>query len=786
VSGGAGDERDHAARDVPERARPSWTRRVRLGAVAVLLGAYAVPLFAPPGATPPAPVLPDATLAERLFPGVPSAWVLVRLACLAAGAVLAAAGAPRLLAGRAGGPDAGASWSPRRLGALRWVAVVAGLQAVAALFAAHFDRSMQLAFIACLFLPTLLVLALERPALPRPSGGTTTLGLRVMVLAVMASWTLLWVPIAWRSSWMANFADGNGTFEMLLRMNRPEYNLLTHTVIHGQTGLYAVVDGAGWLGAFGREITVAWVQGVHIVGALVAGAVTGLAASRLVGPSAAPVATAALLFSPIAMLETLFMGPNFLGQLLAAAMVVLLLSIHERRCATAMAAIGPIAGMAGTFPHMALVAYPSLALAVFLGRRGRLPLAARAVGVFGFAAVVMPGLPAMLQIEENLSFYNLQGVEWTSLEARTFGLIEPDLGKTQMMSGAPAPFDALAGALLSPFATPRTPMRVLGDAMYDPLAAALIAVGLAGCLRRPTRRALALVALLLLSVLAAGITIYDRYSVFRLLSSPLPAALLAAVGFEALRRQVAPRRSPAALAGACVLAMALGGWTLTTRIHPTILSRSVTGIAIEALAPADRDDATVVLSFGWGPRYLDELADPPISWFIYDERNAGPASLARPDGEPVTPLLLWNPGLEEHANLADSICRRWPGSTLFTLFDESRLSRVFAARPAGPGWRPSLPEGQWSQQPCGTPLDTERQRAHVAMQRARELTAQGRGAEALAVLRAAARRSFVQVELFRTLAATLAAHEGSAATRAEARYWTERSRRLTAGTRPST
>jgi len=779
VSGGAGDERDHAARDVAERARPSWTRRVRLGAAAVLLGAYAVPLFAPPGATPPAPVLPDATLAERLFPGVPAAWVLVRLACLAAGAVLAAAGAPRLLAGR-GAPDAGAPWSPRRLGALRWVAVVAGLQAVAALFAAHFDRSMQLAFIACLFLPTLLVLALERPAFARPNGCTTAL-----VLGVMASWTLLWVPIAWRSSWMANFADGNGTFEMLLRMNRPEYNLLTHTVIHGQTGLYAVVDGAGWLGAFGRDITVAWVQGVHIVGALVAGAVTGLAASRLVGRSAAPVATAALLFSPIAMLETLFMGPNFLGQLLAAAMVVLLLSIHERRSATAMAAIGPIAGMGGTFPHMALVAYPSLALAVFLGHRGRLPLAARAIGVLGFAALVAPGLPAMLQIEENLSFYNLQGVEWTSLEARTFGLIEPDLGKTQMMSGAPAPFDALAGALLSPFATPRTPMRVLGDTMYDPLAAVLIAVGLACCLRTATRRALALAALLLLSVLAAGITIYDRYSVFRLLSSPLPAALLAALGFEALRRQVAPRRSPAALAGACVLAMALGGWALTTRIHPTILSRSVTGIAIEALAPADRDDATVVLSFGWGPRYLDELADPPIPWFIYDDKDAGPASLAGPNGEPVTPLLLWNPGLEEHANLADAICRRWPGSALFTLFDESRQSRVFAARPAGPGWRPSLPERQWSQHPCGTPLDTERQRARVAMQRARELTAQGRGEEAIAVLRAEARRSFVQVDLFRTLAAALAAHEGSAAAQAEARYWTERHRRLTAGPQPT-
>jgi hypothetical protein len=279
-------------------------------------------------------------------------------------------------------------------------------------------------------------------------------------------------------------------------------------------------------------------------------------------------------------------------------MVVLQLSIHERRSAVAMAAIGPVAGMGGTFPHMALVAYPSIALAVVLGRRARLPPAVIAAGVLGFAAVVLPGLPAMLHLDENLSFYNLQGVEWASLEARTFGMIEPDLGQVQMMSGRPAPFDALLGALLSPFATPRTAMRVLGDAMYDPLGAALIAVGLACCLGLATRRALVLAALLLCSLVAAGITIYDRYSVFRLLSSPLPAALLAAGGFEALRLQMAPHRPPAPLGALCALAIAAGGWLLTAHIEPSILARSGTGIAIEALASADRDDALVVLSFG--------------------------------------------------------------------------------------------------------------------------------------------------------------------------------------------
>jgi hypothetical protein len=461
VNDGAAHDAGAAGHAGPVPAAARWRRRLRLGAALALLAAYALPLFDPPPAVAPAAMLPDTPLLERLFPGVPAGWVVVRLLCLAAGAALVAAGRPPLLAtGRGRVERASHTWTPRRAQALRWAAAIASVQAISALFATHFSRPVQLLFIACLFLPTLLVWAIERPRPVRPDLRTAGL-----VTAVMALWTVLWVPIAWRSSWMANFADGNGTFEMLLRMNRPETNLLTHTVILGQTGLYAVVDGAGWLSAFGRDITVAWVQGVHIVGALAAGALAGLAGARLVGRSAAPVAAAALLFSPIAMLETLFMGPNFLGQFLAAAMVVLLLSIHERRSAVAMAAIGPVAGMGGTCPHMALVAYPSIALAVVLGRRARLPPAVIAAGVLGFAAVVLPGLPAMLHLDENLSFYNLQGVEWASLEARTFGMIEPDLGQVQMMSGRPAPFDALLGALLSPFATPRTAMRVLGDAM---------------------------------------------------------------------------------------------------------------------------------------------------------------------------------------------------------------------------------------------------------------------------------------------------------------------------------
>src|SRR5262245_46996837 len=62
-----------------------------LVAGALLAIAYALPLFWPPGGTNVATPA-DASLLERLFPGVPAAWAAWRLVALAAGVVLLAAG----------------------------------------------------------------------------------------------------------------------------------------------------------------------------------------------------------------------------------------------------------------------------------------------------------------------------------------------------------------------------------------------------------------------------------------------------------------------------------------------------------------------------------------------------------------------------------------------------------------------------------------------------------------------------------------------------------------------
>src|SRR5262245_57509355 len=68
--------------------RPAARARFWMAIAVVLFAAYAVPIFVPPAAAPAVPMAPDASLAERLFPGVPGWWVLARLLCLVAGAAL--------------------------------------------------------------------------------------------------------------------------------------------------------------------------------------------------------------------------------------------------------------------------------------------------------------------------------------------------------------------------------------------------------------------------------------------------------------------------------------------------------------------------------------------------------------------------------------------------------------------------------------------------------------------------------------------------------------------------
>ena len=64
--------------------------RISIAAVVLLSAAYALPLFVPPAAVVPAAPPEGASWATRVFPGVPAAWVIARLACLFLAAAIVA------------------------------------------------------------------------------------------------------------------------------------------------------------------------------------------------------------------------------------------------------------------------------------------------------------------------------------------------------------------------------------------------------------------------------------------------------------------------------------------------------------------------------------------------------------------------------------------------------------------------------------------------------------------------------------------------------------------------
>lgn len=738
-------------------------------AIALLcLGIYALPVFLPPPPVPLVPPWPDATLSARVFPGVPSWWIWGRLIAVALGAVIAVWG-PR---GRERATPPPRDRTPAPAGG-RWLWLVTGLaiaQAAWAVRALQMGKSEQLAFIFSLLLPAVLTFGLCRaPAAARraPSGMGPA-------LAIIAVWAVVWFPVAWRSPWIASLVDGSGVLSALVRSQAPDYNFLGNTIRPGQSAMYLVFQGAGIVDWFGFTPTIAYVQIVHGVWIVLCGILVAWAAARLIGPVTAPVAAAAMLAAPFVSVETLFMGPLFIGQLLAAALPLCCLSIATSGSAVAMTLAGLVTGLMATFPSLMSIAYPGLALALVLAWRApRVPAAAIVTALATFAACVIPILPSLRAMPDLYAFYNSGTSEWATMQNGFFGQLNPDFIRLQLQAGAARPLDALLSSLLWPVAAPRTGLRLWGDVLVDPLSGALAVVGLARCLRAPTARGVGILVLLALALGMGGLSSYDRASLMRLPAAPVPVALLAAIGFRALagRRPERALRAGSVITSLCIVA---AGWIVMVVVNPRILPRSATGIAIEATAPSEVAGAVALLPYGWDPQssplYLDSLPATPIKWVSY--RDA--ADFDRPDGVGPATLLFWSPGLEERAAVATAVCAKWPSARLYDLTDAAGLSHAFAATPDGRAWTPTLPASQWHASDCVTELPTEGRAAAVAIATARQQVAAGQIADALATLRTAARASVLQSSLFDELARLLLTTGKDATAVEEAAMWAHR------------
>jgi len=718
------------------------------------------------------PPAPDAALLERLFPGVPGWWVISRLLCL-------------LLAGVVAAPLAGAAVfvEPRRRPAPRlWqvlppypiaALIVAALHLVSSLWAAEFSRPLQLLYIAAFAIPAFLLSAGETPSQGAEVEPIRSPRAALWVVAVLLLWVAWRVPMTWRSLRGIDFIDVAHPYSRLVDAVSNSLNLISDTA--RQSSIHLVFQGGGLLGA-DVLLNWGWLQLISMFWIVASAVGVGYLAARMVSREAAPVATAAFLFSPFVLSIPLSIVPLFLGPIFTAPLLLLALVVDRERRPSAIAALGALAGLGALIPPVTPVA---LAVSIWaawsmLMKSPRAPLIPLAIAVLSGLAAVLPALPSMMNLQNMASEFSAGRTQWSGLEAELFGQI---VGGTEFAihAGHPGTFDMQLGALLSAFALPRTAIRLWGDALFDPLGAGLAAVGLIACLRRLRRdRGAALLwVLFVIALLTAAPSGYDRPSFARLVTAPVIVALWSAAGFEVVRRALGGRRAGALGAAVMTIAIAAGGGILFDQVNSRILARSAIGLSLSALEQTPRAEAVILAPQPWDSQWSATFAElvPVEAQKVLS--YSGRETLEELDGAVTPSVLLWAPGMEEKEEVSRAVCEHWPAGALYTLHDEAHLSRAFAASPRGPGWQPALPASQWVVADCKARLETEGSRAADALASAAALSSAGRDAEAVTVLRAAALQSFIQVRLFETLARSILDQSPPADTR-EAIYWARR------------
>jgi len=691
--------------DSPDRVRDS---RRRIALALVLTGAYAIPLFVPPPPVLPAVAGPEWSWLERLFPGVPPAWVALRLCALALAAGLVASTVRTSVGRLTSVPGSPPPVVPKA--ALAAALGVAAVHALLTVAGPDPGRGAQALHLVALFVPALLVglassrtsaLAAKRAALAR----------LVPVAAVVGVWVLIGVLAVHGSVRPADVVDTWSGFDALVRAASDSRNLLRESDLAGVPGTYLFLQGVAWMGPDRLEPGLAAIQAIHFFWLAVAGIAVGWLAARLVAPGTAAVATAALLFSPFVLMIPYQTAPFFLGIVMTSGLLVAALGVHVRRSPAALIALGALVGIATAMPPVwPMAACVGLAAIVSLTRTPRLPAVAVAVAALCALTGALPGLPDAQDLAAMSAAYTEARGSWAGLELLVMGQL-PVNSPILWQMGAPAWFDIPLGSLLAPFAIPRTPLRLWGDALFDPVAASLAAFGLAACLRHGRRHPASLLLPILLAVgLAPGfVSSFDRPSHTRLFTAPVPLALLSAVGFEALRRGLWPRSGSTAAGSAsgvvvAALLIALSGSVLFHRVTPPLLAQSSLGIALRALGDRPPEGGAVVLAHP-PPKdthwlYVQEIAsqvpDRPLGVVPW----GGSAALLAPDGTPRAELFLWSPGLEADEHVMRAVCARWPAAALYRLSDPVGVSSTWAVRPAGAGWTPALPPHQWHESGC--------------------------------------------------------------------------------------
>lgn len=683
-----------------------WRWIVAIGGVVLLL-AYALPLLAPPPPRMPAAALSGADLWERIFPGVPASWVILRLYLVLLGALLLVTALGRGLA-----LSLDTERPSPHLEAAMWSRILAGFATAVVLYYAPgvpgFDRHGEALWFYSIGLPALLLASGEgvgwyrqlRPHL-RSIGG-------LMVLPGL--WLAFSIASAWRSPRAASIVDMWIMIDRLRDVVTGAKKALSDSATPGHSNAYMMLEGLPWMGEHASSVTYVGLQAAHLGWGIACGIAIGLVAWRLLDRRAAPVAQAVFLFSPYVLAAAYSPGPTLIAPLCIVLLLGLWLAARDHGSLAAIAAFAAVAGLSGTEPTAALI---GLLMCAVLGWT---LLRARPLPWFGLVLAPLLALAATLPALPNLETLSLMADKYTfgrrqlaGIQSILFGQESPLRVMEYMSSAAPSPYDLPIGALLAPVAIARTPLRLWGDCLLDPIGAALAATGILLCLvnlgRNPAARIL--VAILLLSLLQASTAAGDAVSHGRLAAALVPLALLAAAAFSGLQRFVG--RSGAATA-LVVMLVAGGGSMVFTVINPRILAASWMTISLQAIGAAPRDADPVIIGHS-GTRninwlFIERIAallpSPAIPVYSVDSLRA--ASTSPPENLERPPrVYFWSPALEATEGPDRILCTHHPGAALFRITDEAHLYTATAAVPRGAAWQPRVARERWSVYFCDAP-----------------------------------------------------------------------------------
>ncbi len=679
----------------------------------IFLLAYGLPLFLPPAATYPAPAPPTAEIFERLFPGVPACWVLSRLVFLLVGGflIVSATGVDLPLRLRRADADRRVHSSDQPIGVLAWIALVVALvHACTGFYAARFDRLAETSYFFFLAVPAVLLACSEvRPLLS---------GLVSLVRRSLGFWVLpaLWVAwsaaTAWRSAKAADVIDMWLMLQRLQEVAAGKHQILVDSATPGHTNAYMMLEGAPFFGPGQLPVTFVGLQITHLFWAVVCAVAIASVVQRLSGRPAAIVAQAVFLFSPFVLSTAYNPGLMIIGPLCVVILLLLLLVFQATGSAASLAAFGAVAGFSATEPTVVLTTvFLCIVLALSLGRAlatkpRRLSVLALAVAALSGIAAVLPGLPHPMTLSAMLHKYTRGSGQLAGMVLILYGQETPYTVMDMLQAGHPGVVDAPLGALLAPFAIARSPLRLWGDALLEPIGTVLMVIGLLLCLRRVRRNpAAALILGLLATALAhAFVSAGDAVSYTRLAGAVVPFAVLSASGFEALRPVLASRWRPMRAAACVVVAVVSSGLLLFELVNPSILPSSWLGISMQALGTRRPNADAVFLEHG-GPGDLSWLhvrriasllpAHPQATLTL--EEFEHPASAAAESSK----VFFWSPALEQDAAVSRQICARWPQAALYRLMDQPCLLQAYAAAPQGrQSWRPQLPPDRWSVSSC--------------------------------------------------------------------------------------